>query len=213
MKKLIALITALCLAATAGAAPKKDDKAKDGKDKKKEAPVLMWDLVIEGATADTATQEVKALLADVKGLKVDSIESKEGTINAVVSSGQRFSRSDISRALRPNKALKVKDFKSKKPEKEGDKKDAEKKEGDKPADPEKKTEPKEGDKKDEEMTEDKKATDKKEGDKKPADPAGDAKKEVEKKTGDAKKETDAVKKDATSKLDEVKKDAPAKEEK
>jgi len=136
MKKLIAILTALSLAATAGAAPKKDDKAKDGKDKKKEAPVLMWDLVIEGATADTATQEVKTLLAEVKGLKVDSVESKDGTINAVVSSGQRINRSDISRALRPNKALKVKDFKSKKPEKEGDKKDAEKKEGDKkPEDP------------------------------------------------------------------------------
>lgn len=207
MKKLIAILTALCLAATAGAAPKKDDKAKDGKDKKKEAPVLMWDLVIEGATADTATQEVKALLADVKGLKVDSIESKDGTINAVVSSSQRFSRSDMSRALRPNKALKVKDFKSKKPAKEGDKKE-EKKETDKPADPEKKTEPKAGDKKEEEMTEDKKPADKK-----PADPAGDAKKEVEKKTGEATKAADAVKKDATSKLDEVKKEVPAKEEK
>lgn len=189
MKKLIAILTALSLAATAGAAPKKDDKAKDGKDKKKEAPVLMWDLVIEGATADTATQEVKTLLAEVKGLKVDSVESKDGTINAVVSSGQRINRSDISRALRPNKALKVKDFKSKKPEKEGDKKDAETKETDKPADPEKKPGPKEGDKK-------------------PVDPAGDAKKEVEKKTGDAKKEADAVKKYSTLKLPEVKKVAP-----
>jgi hypothetical protein len=127
MKKFIALLAALCVALTATAAPKKEDKAKDGKDKKKETPAMMWDVVVEGTFTDTSEQEIKAMLADLKGLKVDSIAKKETTVEAVVSSTQRFARSDISRALRGNKAYKLKDFKAKKVEKDGDKKEEPKK--------------------------------------------------------------------------------------
>ena len=144
MKKLIALITALTMAATAVAAPpKKDDKSKAKEaDKKKEVPAMMWDVVIEGATSETAEQEVKAMLADVKGLKVESIAKKDANIEAVVSSAQRLSRSDITKAIKDNKALKVKDFKSKKPAKEGDKKEEPKKEEPKKTEPAKKPEAK-----------------------------------------------------------------------
>jgi hypothetical protein len=150
MKKLITLLIALCMAATAAAAPKKDEK----KDPKKETPPMMWSVVIEGA-AEASEAEVKAMLAGVKDLRVESIAKTEGTIEAVVSSNKRFSRADISRAIKENKALKVKEFKTKKPEKEGDSAD---KEGDK----------KTGDKKEMEN----KATDNKDGGK----PAGDAQK-------------------------------------
>ena len=142
MKKLIALITALTMAATAVAAPpKKDDKSKEA-DKKKEVPAMMWDVVIEGATSETAEQEVKAMLADIKGLKVESIAKKDANIEAVVSSAQRLSRSDITKAIKDNKALKVKDFKSKKAAKEGDKKEEPKKEEPKKTEPAKKPEAK-----------------------------------------------------------------------
>ena len=138
MKKLIAFIAAACMALTANAAPKKEDKAKD---KKKETPAMMWDVVIEGTFTDNSEAEIKAMLADVKGLKVDSIAKTEKTVDAVVSSTQRFSRSDISRALAKNKSYKVKEFKTKKPEKAGDKKEEPKKEEPKKEEP-KKEEPK-----------------------------------------------------------------------
>jgi hypothetical protein len=136
MKKLLALLTAACMALTATAAPKKEDKAKPGKDTKKEAPAMMWDVVIEGTFTESSEAEIKAMLADLKGLKVDSIAKKDATIEAVVSSTQRFSRSDISRALAKNKSFKVKDFKVKK----ADKKEEPKKEEPKKTEP-KKTEP------------------------------------------------------------------------
>lgn len=129
MKKLIAFIAAACMALTATAAPPKKEEKGKGKDAKKEAPAkkevppMMWDVVIEGTFTDNSEPEIKAMLADLKGLKVESIAKKETTVEAVVSSTQKFVRSDISRALKKNKDYKLKEFKSKKPAKDGDKKE------------------------------------------------------------------------------------------
>ena len=167
MKKLITFIAALCIALPAVAAPKKDDKGKD-RYAKKEAPPQTWSVVVEGASSETAAEEVKAFLSGMKGVKVETIEKKENTVEAVISSKEKLSRSDVSKAIKENKELKVKEFKVKRPDKDADKKgsektgepkkDAPKKEGDK-TEPKKdgdKTEPK----KDGDKTEPKKDGDK-----------------------------------------------------
>lgn len=148
MKKIIALFVSACMALTATAAPKKEEKGKAGKDSKKEAPAkkevppMMWDVVIEGTFTDNSEAEIKAMLAELKGLKVESIARKDATVEAVVSSPQKFSRSDISRALKRNKEYKVKDFKTKKADKAGDKKEEPKKEEPKKTEPAKPEAPK-----------------------------------------------------------------------
>jgi len=141
MKKLLALLTAACMALTATAAPKKEDKAKAGKDAKKETPAMMWDVVVEGTMTENSEPEIKAMLAELKGLKVESIAKKDNTVEAVVSSTQKFSRSDISKALSRNKSYKLKDFKAKKAEK-ADKKEEPKKEEPKKPEPAKPVAPK-----------------------------------------------------------------------
>jgi len=158
MKRFIAFIAALCIALPAAAAPKKDDK---GKKTEKEVPPTMWSVVVEGATDETAAETVKAFLAGIKGVKVESAEKKENTVEAVISSKEKISRSDVSKALKEKKEFKVKEFKVKRPEKE-------KKDTGKTGEPKKdgdKTEPK----KDGDKTEPKKESDKtepkKDGDK------------------------------------------------
>ena len=163
MKKLIAFVAALCIAAPAMAAPKKDAKEKDKK-KEKEVPAMMWSVVVEGARAEVGGEEVKGFLSGIKGVKVESCEQKEKTVEAVISSKERVSRSDVSKALKENKDLKVKDFKVKRPDKDGEKKEAEKKPAEK----------KESVKEEPAKTEPAKAGDKKE------EPAGDKEMKEEK---------------------------------
>ena len=112
MKKLIVFIAALCMALPAAAAPKKDEK-KDDKKAAKEVPPSMWSVVVEGATGDTGAVEVKGFLASMKGVKVESCEMKEKNVEAVISSKEKISRSDVTKALKEKKELKLKDFKIK----------------------------------------------------------------------------------------------------
>ena len=147
MKKLIVFIAAFCMALPAVAAPKKDDKEKDKKTAK-EMPPQMWNVVVEGATGDTAAQEVKGFLALMKDVKVESCEIKDKTVEAVISSKMKISRADVSKALKEKKELKLKDFKLKRPDKDADKKEEPKKPDAKPGD--KTEEPKKPDAKKEE---------------------------------------------------------------
>ena len=127
MKKLILFVAALIVALPVSAAPPKEDK-KDKKEekkdeKKKEVPPPMWTVQVEGGAGDTAAMEVKTILAGMKGVRVEDSVLKGGVVEAVISSGSRVNRTDVSKALREgNKALKLKEFKMKRPEKEGDKK-------------------------------------------------------------------------------------------
>jgi hypothetical protein len=83
----------------------------------------MWTVQVEGGTGDTAAMEVKTILAGMKGVRVEDSVLKDGLVEAVISSGSRVNRTDVSKALREgNKAFKLKEFKMKRPEKEGDKK-------------------------------------------------------------------------------------------
>ena len=133
MKKLIAMMVALCVALPAMAAPKKDEKDEKGKKKEKPVPAMMWTLMVEGGTGETAGAEVKTLLAGMRGVKVEECELKDGVVHAVISSGSRVNRTDVSKALRENKALKLKEFKIKRPDKEKDGEDAKDEKTEKPA--------------------------------------------------------------------------------
>lgn len=126
MKKLILFVAAMIVALPVSAAPPKEDK-KDKKDKKeekkKEVTPPMWTVQVEGGSGDTAAMEVKTILAGMKGVRVEESVLKDGVVEAVISSGSRVNRTDVSKALREgNKTLKLKEFKMKRPEKEGDKK-------------------------------------------------------------------------------------------
>jgi hypothetical protein len=180
MKSLIAFIAALCIALPAAAAPKKEEGKGKDKDRKmeKETPAQMWSVVVEGATGETAAQDVKAFLSLIRGVKVESSVKKDDTVEVVLSSKSRVTRSDVSRALRERKELKVKEFKSKRPDKETDQKDPDKK-----TDDPKKEEPK----KDGDKTEPKKEGDKTEVPKGQGGKTGEPKKEGE--TTEPKKET------------------------
>ena len=133
MKKLIAMMVALCVALPAMAAPKKDEKDEKGKKKEKPVPAMMWTLQVEGGTGETAGAEVKTLLAGMRGVKVEECELKEGVVHAVISSGSRVNRTDVTKALRDNKALKLKEFKVKRPDKEKDGEDKKEEKTEKPA--------------------------------------------------------------------------------
>lgn len=115
MKKFIAFIAAICMAVPAIAAPpKKGDKDKS---KKKEPAPVTWIVVIEGATNETAGEEVKAFLTGMKDVKVEECAKKDNTVEAVISSKNHITRGDISKAIKERKELKVKEFKVKKEEK------------------------------------------------------------------------------------------------
>lgn len=122
MKQLIAFVAALFIALPAVAAPKKEkDKEKEDKKKTKEVPAQMWTVVVEGAKPEVGGQEVKTYLSSIKGVKVETCEQKDKIVEAVISSKERVSRSDVSKVLKENKELKVKEFKVKRPDKDADK--------------------------------------------------------------------------------------------
>jgi hypothetical protein len=122
MKQLIAFVAALFIAIPAVAAPKKEkDKEKEDKKKTKEVPAQMWTVVVEGAKPEVGGQEVKTYLSSIKNVKVESCEQKDKIVEAVISSKERISRSDVSKVLKENKELKVKEFKVKRPDKDADK--------------------------------------------------------------------------------------------
>ncbi len=95
-----------------------------------------YSLVIEGMAGAEDATAAKAMLAKVKDLKVDTCELKDGKIEATVTSKNRVSRNDISKALKERKEAKVKEFKQQRAGKK--KKEEAKPEAPKPEEPAKK---------------------------------------------------------------------------
>ena len=104
---------------------KKDDK----KDPKKEEVRHLFDVTVEGAKDAAAEADVKTFLQSIEGVKVDKCEKTDKGMEAVLSTKTKISRSDVSKALKDNKDLKVSDFKAVRPgrEKKEDAKTEEKK--------------------------------------------------------------------------------------
>jgi hypothetical protein len=119
----IVLLLAGLMVVPAGAAAR-DEKPEKGKKATKPVPPQMWTVVIEGGTGDVAAAEVKTILSGLRGVNVEECAFRDSLVEAVISSGSRVNRTDISKALRENnKALKIKEFKTKRPERESDSKE------------------------------------------------------------------------------------------
>jgi hypothetical protein len=126
----IVLLLAGLMVVPAGAAAR-DEKPEKGKKATKPVPPQMWTVVIEGGTGDVAAAEVKTILSGLRGVNVEECAFRDSLVEAVISSGSRVNRTDISKALRENnKALKIKEFKTKRPERESDSKETPAKPGD-----------------------------------------------------------------------------------
>lgn len=143
MKILSILFLLAALLASPATAAARDEKPEKGKKATKQVPPQMWSVIVEGGTGDVSAAEVKTILASLRGVKVEECSFHDSLVEAVISSGSRVNRTDISKALRENnKALKLKEFKTKRPERDSDSKETPAKPGDskeapaKPAAPE-----------------------------------------------------------------------------
>jgi len=135
MKTTLLLATLVAFTSLAPAADKEDakkdrkdrnEKKDEKKDPKKEEMRNLFDVTIEGAKDATAEADVKTFLSSIEGVKVEKCEKTEKGMEAVLSTKAKLSRSDIAKALKDNKDLKVADFKAVRPGRE--------KKDDKPAD-------------------------------------------------------------------------------
>ncbi len=125
---------------------KKDDKKDDKKEVRNEFAVT-----IEGAKDDAAVSDVKTWLGSIEGVRLEKAEKTDKGVEAILSTATKISRSDIGKAIKENKDLKVSDFKAVRPGREKDEKKADdKKTDDKKADDKKMDEKKTEDKKPEE---------------------------------------------------------------
>jgi hypothetical protein len=119
---ILCLLAALLVSPAAAAA--RDEKPEKGKKPTKQVPPQMWSVIVEGGTGDVSAAEVKTILASVRGINVEECTFRDSLVEAVISSGSRVNRTDISKALRENnKALKLKEFKIKRPDRDSDSKE------------------------------------------------------------------------------------------
>jgi hypothetical protein len=126
---ILFLLTALSVSPAAAAA--RDEKPEKGKKPSKQVPPQMWSVIVEGGTGDISAAEVKTILASLRGVRVEECAFRDSLVEAVISSGSRVNRTDISKALRENnKALKIKEFKIKRPDRESESKETPAKPGD-----------------------------------------------------------------------------------
>ena len=170
MKITLLLAALIGFTAVASAADKKTDKPErksrtekkdDKKDDKKEVR-NEFAVTIEGAKDDAAVSDVKTWLASIEGVRVEKAEKTDKGVEAILSTATKISRSDIGKAIKENKDLKVSDFKAVRPGREKDEKKDDKKTDDKKADDKKADEKK----MDEKKTEEKKTTETKPDEKK-----------------------------------------------
>lgn len=147
--KTTLLLAALFAVTSLAPAADKDDSKKDRKDRnekkddkkdpKKEELMNHFDVTVDGAKDAAAEADVKTFLNAIEGVKVEKCEKTGKGMEAVLSTKAKLTRSDISKALKDNKDLKVTDFKAvrpgreKKDDKPSDKKDDKKSEDKKPA--------------------------------------------------------------------------------
>ena len=125
MKILPILFLLAALVASPASAAARDEKPEKGKKATKQVPPQMWSVIVEGGTGDVSAAEVKTILASLRGVRVEECSFHDSLVEAVISSGSRVNRTDISKALRENnKALKLKEFKIKRPDRESDSKEA-----------------------------------------------------------------------------------------
>jgi hypothetical protein len=131
MKILSILLLLTALLASPAAAAARDEKPEKGKKPAKAVPPQMWSVIVEGGTGDVSAAEVKTILASLRGVRVEECSFHDSLVEAVISSGSRVNRTDISKALRENnKALKIKEFKIKRPDRESEAKETPAKPGD-----------------------------------------------------------------------------------
>ena len=165
MKTTLLLLACFGLTALAPAADQKDGKKPDSKSraekkedqkeekKKKEAEMRnRFEVTVEGAKDESAESDVKTFLASIEGVKLEKCEKTSKGMEAILSTATKLSRSEVAKALKDNKDLKVSDFKAVRPVREKDvKKDEKKTEDlkpeDKKPDAKKPEDPKPGDKK------------------------------------------------------------------
>jgi len=124
MKILSMLFLLAALSASPSAAAARDEKPEKGKKAAKPIPPQMWTVTIEGGTGDVSAAEVKTIINGLRGVKVEECSFHDSLVEAVISSGSRVNRTDISKALRENnKALKLKEFKIKRPDRDSESKE------------------------------------------------------------------------------------------
>lgn len=75
-----------------------------------------FSVVIQGAGDPTAEADAKQFLSSIEGAKLESFKITEKDIEAVLSTKAKISRGDVNKVLRPNKDLKVTEFKAVRPE-------------------------------------------------------------------------------------------------
>lgn len=178
MKITILLAALFGFTAIATAADKKTEKPErksrtEKKDEKKDEKKEVrneFSVIIEGAKDDAAVADVKTWLSSIEGVRAEKVEKTDKGIEAVLSTPGKISRSDVGKAIKENKDLKVTEFKAIRPGRDKD---------DKKAD-EKKT--------DDKKTDDKKMDDKKADETKPEDKKTTETKPEEKKTTETKPE-------------------------
>lgn len=179
MKITILLAALFGFTAIATAADKKTEKPErksrtEKKDEKKEVR-NEFSVIIEGAKDDAAVADVKTWLSSIEGVRAEKVEKTDKGIEAVLSTPGKISRSDVGKAIKENKDLKVTEFKAIRPGRDKDDKKADEKKTD-----EKKT--------DDKKTDDKKMDDKKADETKPEDKKTTETKPDEKKTTETKPE-------------------------
>jgi len=124
MKILSVLFLLTALSVSPAAAAARDEKPEKGKKATKSIPPQMWSVIIEGGTGDVSAAEVKTILSGLRGVHVEECAFRDSLVEAVISSGSRVNRTDISKALRENnKALKIKEFKIKRPDRDSESKE------------------------------------------------------------------------------------------
>ncbi len=130
MKTTLLLLALVSLTALAPAVEKDDKKPdrksraekKDDKKEVKEAVRNLFSVVVDGAKDEAAESDLKAYLSSIEGATLDKSEKTSKGIEAVLSSAGKLSRSDVSKALKDNKDLKVTEFKALRPARDKDEK-------------------------------------------------------------------------------------------